>query len=98
MPRIDKAKKLKKAKRKLVPQATKPTKKLTLPKKNPSAYYGCLYEQAQAGFPNKITACCQKCKHQGTALAALRNQEIKTLVTAYQQVGQSLKKLLQPIK
>ena len=89
------------------------TKKLSLPtltkktkatKLSPVDYYSCLLTQAQSnwvdpvtGKKDRITACCKKCKSNAPALQRTRSQELKKLITSYQQVGESLKKLLQPI-
>lgn len=98
MPNLSKIKKKKATKLVAKPTKNLPTLQKTKSKKlkDPISYYGCLYEQAQTGFPDKITACCSKCKKQGTALSALRKQEIKKLTEAYQQIGISLTKLLEP--
>jgi len=108
MPNIDKVKKTKTKKKKTkkptnLPVAVKKTK--TAPKKDVIAYYNCLLTQAQQNFldsqtgtKKKITACCQECKSKAPNLSAQRDQEVKKLVVAYKQVGDSLTKLLQPIK
>ena len=110
MPRIDKPKKIKKVNKK-VPKlvATKPTPKLTnLPtktkkiKSSPVDYYNCLMNYAQQGFAEagkkqKIHSCCKKCKVSAPSLNKQREQELTKLITSYSQVGESLKKLLQPI-
>jgi len=103
MPKIEKAKKKKVA---------KPTKKLALPtlkktkstKPSPVDYYNCLLTKAQTGWydpttgkKKKITACCKECKFNAPKLQERRTQEVKKLITSYQQVGESLKKLLKPI-
>lgn len=107
MPKIDQVKKTKKA-AKLVAK----TKKLSLPtlKKTKSAkpssvdYYNCLLTKAQTGWYDPTTgkkkgirACCKDCKANAPKLQAVRTQEVKKLITSYQQVGESLKKLLKPI-
>lgn len=88
-----------------------PTRKKTAPKTktkkiktSPVAYYNCLLASAQnnwydpvVGKKQKITACCRKCKLNAPSLNETRNQEIKKLILSYQQVGDSLKKLLQPL-
>ena len=106
MPRIDKPKKLKTKKKKKstnLPVTVKKTK--TTAKKDVVAYYNCLLTQAQqnwtdptTGTKKKITACCKECKSKAPNLSAQRDQEVKKLVVAYKQVGDSLAKLLQPIK
>jgi hypothetical protein len=109
MPRISKIKKTKSA----LKRVAKPTKKLTnLPtlkktkstKPSPVDYYNCLLNYSQAGFYDaseskklKIHACCKKCKAMAPSLNNIRSQELKKLITSYQQVGESLSKLLQPI-
>jgi len=100
--------KIKKKSKKKVP---KPTKKSNLPtslkptKKSPSEYYQCLLTSAHqnwldptTGKKKKITACCKDCKTNASVLNKPREQEIKKLITSYQQVGECLKKLLKPIK
>jgi len=74
-------------------------------KTSPVDYYNCLLTQAQQGWydpasgtKQKITACCKKCKANAPALASQRTNEIQKLITSYRQVGDSLTKLLQPIK
>ena len=88
-------------------QFTKTTKKKTSANSKLSAvdYYNCLLTQAQndwydptTGKKKKITACCKDCKVNAPALNSQRNQELKKLITSYQQVGDSLKKLLRPIE
>ena len=80
---------------------TKKTKKL---KPSPVAYYNCLLTKAQSGWydpttgqKKKITACCRECKLNAPALTEQRGKELAKLITAYQQVGESLKKLLKPL-
>ena len=94
MPKIDKIKK----KKTNLPARMKSTKahstRTKRPKKDPVAYYGCLSHYAQAGFPNKITACCQNCKQKAPAILVQRQSEIKKLIISYRQVGESLSKLL----
>ena len=74
-------------------------------KKDTLAYYNCLMNYAQQGFYDpseskklKIHACCKKCKLNAPALNNLRVKEVVKLITSYKQVGDSLTKLLQPIK
>ena len=91
------------------PQST--FKKTNLPKAqkkvkhSPVEYYNCLLTQVQSNWINpatgkrkKITACCSECKMNAPALNQQRNSEIKKLITSYQQVGDSLSKLLKPIQ
>ena len=74
-------------------------------KTSPVEYYNCLLASAQnnwydpvLGKKEKITACCRKCKLNAPAVNQTRQQEIKKLIISYQQVGDSLAKLLQPLK
>jgi hypothetical protein len=104
MRKIDKPKK--------TPKKIKKTKKLTnLPtkvkktKSSPVDYYNCLLTKAQndwydplTGKKKKITTCCSDCKTNAPAVNQIRTQEISKLITSYHQVGESLKKLLKPIK
>ena len=102
MPKIEKVKKTKKTKPKLtnLPIAVKKSH----PKKDPVSYYNCLLTYANqnwhdgSGTKKKITACCRDCKSQAPVLTRQREQELAKLITSYQQVGESLKKLLKPIK
>jgi len=50
------------------------------------------------GKKKKITACCSDCKTNAPQVNQIRTQEISKLITSYHQVGESLKKLLKPIK
>jgi len=81
------------------PIRSKPSKTNTL------AYYNCLLTSAQnnwfdptTGKKNKITTCCKNCKLNAPALNEQKTQEVKKLILSYQQVGDSLKKLLKPIE
>jgi len=88
-----------------------PSGKKTIPKlkskktkHSPVEYYNCLLTQAQnnwldsaTGKRKKITQCCKDCRLNAPALTSQRNQEVKKLVLAYQQVGDSLTKLLRPL-
>ena len=87
--------------KKLVPK-TKSTQKT---KPSPVDYYNCLLTASQnnwfdpvTGKKQKITQCCKNCKLNAPALSQQRTKEVKKLILSYQQVGDSLKKLLQPIK
>ncbi len=92
-----------------VPTATKPRTKTIKTnsrkiKQSPVDYYNCLLTQAQTdwydpttGRKKPITACCKDCKFNAPKLNEVRKQEIGKLITSYQQVGESLKKLLKPI-
>lgn len=83
-----------------------PTKlKTKKTKTSPVDYYNCLLLKAQEGWHDpqtgkkkKITACCKECKINAPVFNRQREQEIKKLIVSYQQVGDSLKKLLKPIK
>jgi len=111
MPKIAKPQKIKKTKKVAKLVASKPTKKTNLPvapksskRKSTPEYYQCLLTQAQQNWRNPstgkkkpITACCKECKTNAPKLVAQRGQEIKKLITSYQQVGDSLKRLLQPL-
>jgi hypothetical protein len=85
---------------------TKPAgKKIPKPKSSPTAYYNCLMNYAQQDFydaekgkKQKIHTCCKKCKQNAPALNNQRDQELVKLITSYKQVGDSLAKLLHPIK
>jgi hypothetical protein len=83
---------------------TKKTRsKPTSPKKNPIDYYNCLLNYAQTGFVDeegkqKIHSCCKKCKANAPALNNQRDKEVFKLITNYRQVGDSLAKLLKPVK
>jgi len=112
MPKLNQPQKVKKTNKKVaklvaskstkkpnLPIATKPTKRKSTPE-----YYQCLLTQAQSnwfdpvlGKKKKITACCKECKTNAPKLLAQRAQQIQKLITSYQQVGDSLKRLLQPI-
>jgi len=95
MPKIEKSKKI-----------SLPTKlKTKKTKTSPIDYYNCLLLKAQenwvdstTGKKKKITSCCKECKTQTPIFSKQREQEIKKLIVSYQQVGDSLKKLLKPIK
>ena len=85
---------------------TKPKMGTKTPKNKLSAvaYYNCLLTQAQQGWydpttgkKKQVTACCKDCKLNAPTLNNQKNQEVKKLITSYQQVGDSLRKLLRPI-
>jgi hypothetical protein len=57
-------------------KGTKKTKSASI-KRNPIDYYACLTSMAQAGFPNKISACCRECKQNAPALNVKRQQELQ---------------------
>ena len=106
MPNISKIKKkTTKSSQKLLPVAFKTTKKKSSKiKPSPISYYNCLLTSAQSGWydpvtgkKKKITSCCKDCKMNAPILNQQRNLELKKLLTSYQQVGDSLKKLLKPI-
>jgi len=50
------------------------------------------------GQKKKITACCSYCKTKAPILNQQRQQELNKLITSYRQVGDSLSKLLKPLK
>jgi len=91
----------------VVPSARKTTKKGTKSapkiKHSPIDYYNCLLTYASQdwhdhhGTKKKITACCKDCKHNAPVLRKARDQEIKKVISAYQQMGDSLQKLLKPV-
>ena len=106
MPRIEKPKK-NKTPQKLtnLPTPTKSRPKTKKTQTDPISYYNCLLLKAQqdwydpnSGKKQKIHACCKKCKVNAPVLNKQRTQEIQKLILSYQQVGDSLKKLLRPIK
>ena len=87
--------------KKLVPK-TKSAKKTKTPSID---YYNCLLTASQnnwfdptTGKKQKITQCCKNCKLNAPSLNKRRTEEVKKLIVSYHQVGDSLKKLLQPIK
>jgi len=74
-------------------------------KTSPTAYYNCLLNFANqdwhhpvTGQKKKITACCRECKLNAPALNSEKDKELVKLITSYKQVGDSLAKLLRPIK
>jgi hypothetical protein len=72
-------------------------------KSSPIDYYNCLMNYAQAGFydaegKQKIHSCCKKCKLNAPTLNNQRDKELVTLIKSYKQVGDSLAKLLKPLK
>lgn len=76
-------------------KAPKLKNKLTLVKSsNTPAYYHCLAAKVKHGLKPSLANCCQECKEQSTKIALNRQQEIKKLASAYQQLGISLTKLL----
>jgi len=101
MPNILKPKKKLKKSKKL----TNLPAKIKSPKTSATDYYNCLLTKAQndwvdstTGKKKKITACCKDCKTNAPQVNQIRTQEISKLITSYHQVGESLKKLLKPIK
>jgi len=101
MPRIEKPKKKIKKSKKLTNLPTKVKKT----KSSPVDYYSCLLLKAHndwvdptTGQKKKITACCKDCKTNAPTLNRVREQELTKLVVAYRQVGDSLSKLLKPLK
>lgn len=99
MPNLLKPKKIKKTKKLNLPLKTKSTKS------SPVDYYNCLLTKAQqdwfdptTGKKKKISACCKECKTKAPKINQIRTQEITKLITSYHQVGESLKRLLKPLK
>jgi len=66
----------------------------TQPSKNTLAYYQCLCDHSQQGFPAKISQVCRDCKKDSAAIITQRTQQTKKLINAYQQLGVCLEKLL----
>jgi len=104
MPNISKIKK-KSKKTKKTQQLTNLPTKVKKTKPSPVDYYNCLLLKARndwldptTGKKKKITTCCQDCKTKAPALNRVREQELTKLVVAYRQVGDSLSKLLKPLK
>lgn len=109
MPQIIKPKIKKKTLSPKVKPKKKPSKTLTLTrttprsKPSPTDYYNCLLNYSQQGFYDesgkklKIHACCKKCKLLAPSLNSQRDKELVKLISSYQQVGDSLKKLLRPL-
>ena len=76
-----------------------PVKKEKPKQKSTPAYYQCLLNESLNGFNGqKITQACRNCKVNGANLASQREQEIHSLLTAYQQIGASLRNLLTPLE
>src|SRR3954469_22857040 len=110
MPKIDKPKvpkntKKKTSKKSLVAVRPAPKTSSKHSKSSPTDYYNCLMNYAQQGFYDssenkklKIHACCKKCKQNAPALNSEKDKELVKLITSYKQVGDSLAKLLKPIK
>ena len=103
MPRIEKTKK--QSKKTKTKKLTNLPTKLKPTKHSPVDYYNCLLLKAQndwtdptTGKKKKISACCKDCKVNAPQVNKNRTQEISKLITSYHQVGESLKKLLKPIK
>jgi|ERR1043165_635885 hypothetical protein len=109
MPQIIKSKKVKpKPKKKQTLQSKTALTVARSPKlktKRSSAdYYNCLLTYANqnwhhpvTGQKKRITACCKDCKLNAPTLNNQRDQELVKLINSYQQVGDSLAKLLKPI-
>jgi hypothetical protein len=73
-------------------------------KRSSTDYYNCLLTYANqnwhhpvTGQKKRITACCKDCKLNAPTLNNQRDQELVKLINSYQQVGDSLAKLLKPI-
>ena len=82
---------------------TKKTSSRSRTKHSPTDYYQCLMNYAQQGFYDssqklKIHSCCKKCKLSAPALNNQRDKELVKLITSYKQVGDSLKRLLEPLQ
>ena len=107
MPQIIKPKSAKKSTKKTTKKALVPVKsrsKSTVKHSAPD-YYQCLLNYANqdwhhpvTGEKKKITACCKDCKLSAPSLTKQRKDELTKLINSYKQVGESLAKLLQPIK
>ncbi len=67
-------------------------------KKNTADYYLCLMHQAQKGFSQPITKTCRECKVNSVNLVEQRNNQIQLLMSAYEQMGASLRALLTPLE
>jgi len=94
------------------PNLPKTAKRTPKSKHSTLDYYNCLLTYANqnwhhpvTGQKKKITACCRDCKINAPALNSQRDKELVKLITSYKQagdnlkqVGDSLAKLLQPIK
>ncbi|WNE40207.1 MAG: hypothetical protein GBAus27B_000274 [Mycoplasmataceae bacterium] len=66
--------------------------------KNTSAYYNCLLNASLNNFNGQtISQVCRGCKLNGNDLNSQRNQEITQLMSAYEQLGSSLRSLLTPL-
>ena len=104
MPNISKLPKKKLKKTKKLTNLPLPTKTKKT-KSSPIDYYNCLLLKAHhdwtdptTGKKKKITACCKDCKTKAPILNQQRQQELNKLITSYRQVGDSLSKLLKPLK
>ncbi|CAG8513978.1 11724_t:CDS:2 [Racocetra fulgida] len=51
-------------------------------------------EYYETGKKKKISACCKECKTKAPALREQRTKEVQKLIVAYQQVGESVKRLM----
>lgn len=92
------------AKPKKTSLAVVPSLKSPRTKHSTPDYYNCLLTYANQGWHHpitgekkRITACCKDCKTNAPALNNQREKELVKLITSYQQVGDSLKKLLKPL-
>lgn len=66
--------------------------------KNSTGYYQCLFNASLNGFNGqRITTACRNCKNNSNDLNSQRNQEITNLMSAYEQLGSSLRNLLAPL-
>lgn len=75
-----------------------PVKKEKPKKKSTSAYYQCLLNASLNNFHGQpITKACRNCKQNSANLASERDNQIHTLMSVYQQMGNCLRNLLTPL-
>jgi hypothetical protein len=65
---------------------------------NTLAYYRCLCEHSQQGFPAKITQVCHDCKHNSSAIITQQAKQRDKLISVYKQLGGCLEKIFHPGK
>jgi len=65
---------------------------------NTLAYYQCLCEHSQQGFPAKITQVCHDCKHNSAAIITQQVKQRDKLISVYKQLGGCLEKIFHPGK
>ena len=65
---------------------------------NTLAYYQCLCEHSQQGFPAKITQVCHDCKHNSAAIITQQAKQRDKLISVYKQLGGCLEKIFHPAK